>query len=141
WARSSDRRGERTWHIASAALLGSAMLVAAGVAPNTVLVLMALAAAYTAVQSVYGPVFSLASSFLSGGAMGSGYALVNSLGNLLGGFAGQYLIGYIREQTGGYAAVFAAIAAAVIVSALIVVSVGRAVASTPALVAVQGADA
>jgi ACS family tartrate transporter-like MFS transporter len=99
WARSSDRRGERTWHIASATLLGSTMLLAASIAPNAFLTLAALAMAYMAVQSVYGPFFSLSSSFLSGPAMASGYALVNSLGNVLGGFGGQYLIGYLRELT------------------------------------------
>ena len=40
-------------------------------------------------------------SFLRGTAAAGGIALVNSIGNV-GGFAGPYLMGWMREATGGF---------------------------------------
>jgi ACS family tartrate transporter-like MFS transporter len=49
--------------------------------------------------SICGPFWSLPSEFLTGYAAASGIALINSLGNL-GGFAGPYAIGLIKDKTG-----------------------------------------
>jgi len=138
---SSDIRSERVWHVATGALLGAAALVVASVAQSTLVALFALAVTGIAVSSVFAPFYGISSSFLSGPAMASGYALVNTIGNLLGGFGGQYFIGVLREQTGSYAAVLAALAAALLVSALIVLGVGRAIAPPVAIVCVKPADA
>jgi ACS family tartrate transporter-like MFS transporter len=43
----------------------------------------------------------LPSTFLSGTAAAGGIALVNSIGNL-GGFAGPYVVGWIRTSTQSY---------------------------------------
>jgi MFS transporter, ACS family, tartrate transporter len=51
------------------------------------------------IYSVYGPFYSLPGDFLTGFAAASGIALVSSLANL-GGFAGPYAIGWIKDQTG-----------------------------------------
>src|SRR5258706_6024980 len=69
WGRSSDRRGERVWHVAMGALLGAAGLVVASVAQSTLVALLALAVTGIAVSSVFAPFYGLSSSFLSGPAM------------------------------------------------------------------------
>lgn len=126
-ARSSDKRGERVWHVAVGALLAAASLLVASVTESASLALVALAAAGIAGLSIYGPFLSLSAQFLSGRAMAGGYALVNTLGNLLGGFAGQYAIGYIREQSGGYSTVLGTIAGALVITAIIVLGVANAI--------------
>jgi ACS family tartrate transporter-like MFS transporter len=141
WGRSSDRRGERIWHVVLAILLAAVSFGLASVTENDGLLLLALTAAGIGVTSVLGPFFSLPSLFLSGQAMAGGFALVSSIGTLVGGFAGLYLIGAIREATGGYPAVLATIAAALIASSIIVLALGRVAAPrTQAVLAPQATD-
>ena len=90
WGRASDRRGERTWHVVSAALLSAIALSVASVAPNSVLLVAALAVAAIGLGAVLAPFYMLAPLFLSGPAMAGGFALVSCIGGLIGGFAGQY---------------------------------------------------
>jgi ACS family tartrate transporter-like MFS transporter len=60
--------------------------------------------------------------------MAAGFALMNTVGNLLGGFAGQSVIGLLRQHTGSYSAGFAALSATTLLTAVIVLAVGRSVA-------------
>ncbi len=46
------------------------------------------------------PFWCLPSMMLTGGAAAAGIALINSLGNL-GGFIGPYVIGFVKDRTGG----------------------------------------
>jgi ACS family tartrate transporter-like MFS transporter len=126
WGRSSDHRGERVWHVAIAALTGAAALILAAMAQSEVVRLIAFAIAAIGVQAVLSPFYSLPALFLSGPAMTAGFALISSMGSLLGGFCGQYLIGVIREQTGGFTAVLATLAGALVATALIVLALDRA---------------
>jgi ACS family tartrate transporter-like MFS transporter len=52
---------------------------------------------------------------------------MNAIGNLLGGFAGQYAIGFLRQQTGTYGVAFAALSASTLLTAIILLTVGRAI--------------
>ena len=71
------------------------------------------------------PVFwSLPTTFLSGTAAAGAIALINSLGNL-GGFVGPYLIGRVRDVTGGFAGSLMAIAVLLVGSAALAVSLRR----------------
>ena len=128
WGRSSDRRGERVWHVAIAALFAASALILAIMAQNDLIRLAALSAAAIGIEAVLSPFYGLPAQFLSGPAMTGGFALISSMGSLIGGFAGQYAIGVIREQTGGFAAVFVTLAAALMLTALIVLALGRSIA-------------
>lgn len=102
WAWSSDRRHERRRHFAVACLLAAAGLVAAAVWSASLAI--AIVAMSIAAIGLYGskPAFwPLPSTFLSGTAAAGGIALVNSIGNL-GGFAGPYVVGWIRTSTRSY---------------------------------------
>ena len=92
------------------------------------LLIVALALAAIGLGSVLPPFYMLAPLFLSGRAMAGGFALVSCIGGLLGGFAGQYVIGVIREATGGYALVLATMAAALLLTSGIVLVLDRSIA-------------
>ena len=130
WGRSSDARGERIWHVALPALLAAAGFIGASLAQSDMLVLLALILAMAGVLAAFGPVFALPSSFLRGTAAAGGIALVNAIG-VLGGFLGPYVIGVLKEQTGGYASAMAMLASVLVLSALIVLALGRAMAPRP----------
>jgi hypothetical protein len=108
----------------------------AGVAHVNFVLLPAVALAGMAMYSALTPFYGLASSFLAGRAMAGAFALINMIGGLLGGFAGQYVIGVIREWTGSYAPALALMAVSLLITAAIVLRLGRAARSrrTPAVV-------
>ena len=118
WAYSSDRRHERRWHFFVAAVVATIGLVAAGLSTGLV---TSLAAMSVAAVGLYGskPAFwPLPSTFLSGTAAAGGIAMVNSIGNL-GGFAGPYVVGWIKDSTQSYASGLYFLAACAFASGLI----------------------
>jgi ACS family tartrate transporter-like MFS transporter len=66
-----------------------------------VLGLAALALAVSGRWSTIAPFWGLSTTFLSGRAAAGAIALINAVGNL-GGFAGPYLMGWLKDQTGDY---------------------------------------
>lgn len=101
----SDRTGERRWHIALPAFAAAGGLVVAAYSQayvhSIVLSIAALSTALLGVFSMVAPVWALATSRLSGVAVAVGIALINSVGNLGGGF-GPYIIGFIKNLTGTF---------------------------------------
>jgi MFS transporter, ACS family, tartrate transporter len=126
--RLSDAKDERVWHFVAIALLTTAALGAASVAKTPIIALIALAASEAGVASAIAAINTLPPLFLRGPAMAGGVAVFGSIGILLGGFGGQYLVGIIRERTGNYSAVLAALAAGMLLSAIIVAALARAIA-------------
>lgn len=89
---SSDRTGERRWHLAGSALLASLgwCLVAANIsAPVS---LLGLCLAQAGMMSMLPVFWTLPSVFLSGAAAAGGIALINSIANI-GGFFGATILG------------------------------------------------
>ena len=139
WARSSDKHGERIWHVVLAILLAAAGFAAASIVQSNFLVLVALTCTAVGVLASLSPLNSLLKSHLAGPAVACGVALYNSIGNL-GGFLGPYLIGEVKEATGSYAFSMMFIAFGLVLSAGIVVLLGRTMALRGAM-AVPAADA
>ena len=108
--RHSDRTGERRWHVAGSAIAGGAAFALAAAAHGTATSLALLSIAMLGLASMFGPFWSLATSFVSGVGAAAGIALVNSVGNI-GGFVGPYVLGWLKDATGSYAAGLAAIGA------------------------------
>jgi len=101
WGWSSDRTGERRWHLISASVIAGIGFVAAGVVGDS---FWALAAMSLALVGLYGarPTFwPLPSMFLSGTAAAGAIALINSVGNL-GGYVGPFLVGWIKDSTNSF---------------------------------------
>ena len=107
----SDRTGERRWHAAILAFVGSAALLAAAYSGSVVPMIAAISLAVLAEFSMMGPFWSMPTTLLSGTGAAAGIALINSLGNL-GGFFGPYIIGKVRLSTGGFKGGLLVVAAA-----------------------------
>jgi predicted MFS family arabinose efflux permease len=102
-ARLSDLSGERRRYVAGPALVGAAGLSATTLVSDPFLSLVCLSVAALGIWSALGPFWTLPASILTGSAAAGGIALINSVGNI-GGFAGPYLIGAVRESTGSFSA-------------------------------------
>jgi ACS family tartrate transporter-like MFS transporter len=133
WGRLSDARVERIWHLALPKLLAASGFAVASVTQNHLLVLVALTLVLAGVLAALGPMYSLLSSFLSGTAAAGGIALVVAMGTL-GGFAGPTIIGVLKQASGGYAASMAALSGLLVLTAAIVLALGRTMASAPVVV-------
>lgn len=103
FGRHSDARGERRFHLAfAAATAGVALIATPYVGPPAVTLLVLCAAAWGIYAAL--PVFwALPAGFLAGTAAAGAIGLINSVGNL-GGFVGPYLVGWLRQASGDFAA-------------------------------------
>ena len=124
----SDRTGERCRHIAGSALIGAVGIAATALIQTPAGGLAALSLAAIGVFSAIPVFWSLPTAFLSGTAAAGAIALINSVGNL-GGFVGPYLVGRVRDMTGGFAGSLLFVALLLCVSATLALSLrGSAVA-------------
>lgn len=124
WARHSDKTGERTWHVVGACLVASAGLVLAGSAASVVAVVAALTIVNIGISSSKPPLWSMPTLFLSGPAAATGIATINSIGNL-GGFAGPYVIGWLKGLTGSFVGGLYFVAALLVLSAFLTLMLAR----------------
>lgn len=124
WARSSDVRGERVWHVVIAALLGAGGLAAAAMLHANMFSLIALTVAAIGIYAALVSIWTLPSSILGGTAAAGGIALINSLANL-GGFIGPFVMGWLKQSTGGYETGMAVLAAGLLTSVVLVLALAR----------------
>jgi MFS transporter, ACS family, tartrate transporter len=102
-AAHSDRTRERHAHVAVPLLAGALGFAVTALALDSPLVATTtLSLAAVGFTGALGPFWALPPSFLSGTAAAAGIALINSLGNVAG-FAGPYLVGAVKDATGGFA--------------------------------------
>jgi MFS transporter, ACS family, tartrate transporter len=118
-SRSSDRHSERKLHAAVPALIAATSLIAIYATHSTIPSMLLLCTAAIGIYSIYGPLYSLPSEFLTGFAAASGIALISSIANL-GGFVGPYLVGVIKQRTGNLHAALAFTGLSVLISAVLV---------------------
>lgn len=91
---SSDRTGERRWHLAASAVVAAIgwSIVARG--PSPAVTLFGLCVAQAGMMSMLPVFWTIPSSFLTGMAAAGGIALINSFANI-GGFFGPWLLGQL----------------------------------------------
>jgi ACS family tartrate transporter-like MFS transporter len=99
WSRHSDVTHERVWHVACPLVVSGLSLIAAAYLGNPVLAAVALTICAMGIYAALPIFWTLPTGFLTGSAAAGGIALVNSIGNV-GGFAGPYAIGWIKDATG-----------------------------------------
>lgn len=102
-AAHSDRTGERRLHVAVPTFVtavGFAATAATLRAP--LLATAALTLVAIGIAGSFGPFWGLATSTLGASAAAGGIALVNAIGNI-GGFAGPYVVGLVKDATGSFA--------------------------------------
>ena len=95
-ARNSDRTGKHREHVAGAAFICGIGLIIAAFQHTTLGIVASFSFAAMGLYSLVGPFWALPTSILGGTAAAAGIALINSIGNL-GGFAGPYLVGRIKD--------------------------------------------
>ena len=102
-ARSSDRTGERMWHVMVPLLIGGAGLILAGftLTMNAWLVIAAFSLASFGMLGSLPVFWSLPTAFLSATAAASGIAFINSVGNI-SGYAAPQFVGIVHDTTGSY---------------------------------------
>lgn len=117
-SRYSDRTGERRRVVAAGAVVSGLGFIGTALVQGLVPSLVLLSIAMLGLASMFGPFWTLATSFLGGQGAAAGIALINSVGNV-GGFVGPYGIGYLRDATSGFSAGLIAIGLIVIVGGLV----------------------
>lgn len=100
FSRHSDRTGERKFHVAAALLMLAVGIAGGALLDNSVLRLLCFTLANIGSVSLGPMLYPIPTSFLSKNTVAAGIAVISSLG-ALGGFAGPYLFGYMKELTGG----------------------------------------
>ena len=127
WGRSSDRTGERIWHLVCAWLLCAFGLVVAAFAHSTAIQLLGLTCAVTGILTAISQVMTFPSWFLRGPAAAGAIGTINTVASLAGAIA-QPIIGMIKDQTGGYAVSMITLAFGLLLSAALIVAFSRSLA-------------
>src|SRR5262249_51330897 len=99
---SSDRTDERRWHTVVPMWAGALGIVgAAAFQAHTALLVPCLCLAIAGITTFVTGLWSLITSRVSGRGGAVAVGLINSTGNL-GGFAGPYALGALKDTTGQY---------------------------------------
>lgn len=118
----SDRTGERRWHTAICAAIAMCGLILTVLAGKvTVLVWLCLAVCHLGQRTVQAVFWSIPPIFLGGAAAAAGIAFINSVGNL-GGQLGPWLMGRLKDASGGYNLGLLALAGALLIEAVVVLT-------------------
>jgi MFS family permease len=127
-ARSADRNGRYSIHVATPLALGAvALVVSVALGHIAALSIFLVSLAMAGALAYDGPFWASSSrvmpAALAGGAMG----LINALGNL-GGFVGPYLGGYLQDASGGsFLSTSVVLAVALVLAGLVMLTLrGRA---------------
>jgi ACS family tartrate transporter-like MFS transporter len=125
WCRRSDRAHERVRHIAVASLVGFLGLTASALLQSSALLsVLAITIGAAGTLAVLPIFWTLPAAMLRGAAAASGIALINALGNL-GGFAGPFVIGWIRQTSGSFSWGLLAVGAGVLLTGALTLLIGH----------------
>jgi ACS family tartrate transporter-like MFS transporter len=103
WAWHVDRTGKKIGNLTIACAVGMIGLGASVISGNLVLGLTALTVALVGITSARAIFWPIPTRFLGGVGSAAGLAFINSIGTA-GGFAGPYLMGWMRDYTGSFEA-------------------------------------
>jgi ACS family tartrate transporter-like MFS transporter len=124
WARHSDRKEERTWHVVIPCVAACLGFVLAGQAQTALWVVVALTVVNLGISAAKAPLWAMPTMFLSGAGAAAGIAMINAIGNV-GGFVGPFAIGWIKDKTGSYAGGLYVVGATLAISAVLTVMLSR----------------
>ena len=118
WGYISDRYNERRISLFVALLVSAIGLAGAGFLGSNLAAVAWMSVAAIGIYGAKAPFWPLPSMFLTGSAAAGGIALINSVGNL-GGFAGPYIMGWVKDTTGSFKAGLYVLAAFGIAAAVV----------------------
>lgn len=116
WSKMAGAGKKRLRYAVGAMTFASLCLAFSAHAESPVLKMAAITLTVTSMLGFQAIFLALPSEFLTGRAAAGGLALIVSIGNL-GGFAGPYIIGYIKQETGSFTNALFALAAVLLVAA------------------------
>ena len=119
YGRSSDRMGERRWHIIVALLVAAIGIIGSTLTSDPTIKMLAFSFAAIGVFGALPVFWTMPTAFLSGTAAAAGIAVINSVGNLSGYF-GPSIMGVIKDATGSFDGGLWVIAGCAVVGAVIV---------------------
>ncbi|MGT2473377.1 MFS transporter [Paraburkholderia steynii] len=124
--RSSDRYGERRWHLAVPGVVGAIALCASVVyAHQTVLAMIALTIGTMGVITTISQFWTVPPAVLQGTAAAGGIALANSVGSI-SGVVSPYVIGFLQTSTGSTGSGVVGIAVSMVLGSLLTLALRRA---------------
>lgn len=121
----SDRTGERFWHIAIPAAIAALAIIAAAAAGATVLGLLALLVAGTALGAAQGAFWALPTRMFTPATFAVGAVAINIAGSS-GGLVIPWVVGKVRESGSGVWGPTLLIAAILLLAATIVIALRQA---------------
>jgi nitrate/nitrite transporter NarK len=110
---------ERTWHAAIPFLIAAVGIAGSTLVDDPTLKMAALSVGAFGVFAVLPVFWTLPTAFLSGAAAAAGIAVINAIGNLAG-FVGPFVMGWLKDATGGFSAGLWAISGAAVVAMVVV---------------------
>ena len=121
--RSADRRQERRWHLAIPLAVGAVgLLIAAIATDNPLLSLVGMTLAAMGALTGLPMFWPFTNSYLGVTALAGGLALINSTGQVAG-FVSPYLVGWIKDTTGGTEYALYALALAMVTGMVLVLRI------------------
>jgi MFS transporter, ACS family, tartrate transporter len=125
WSRRSDRLKERVWHIAAASLTACLGLAASAWLVNSPLLsVVAISIGAAGTLAILPLFWTLPAAILDGAAAAGAFAMINALGNV-GGFAGPFAIGWIKDATGSFTWGLLAVAGSVLLTGILALLIGH----------------
>jgi ACS family tartrate transporter-like MFS transporter len=125
WCRHSDRTRERVWHIAIASVIAFTGLALSALLPESPLLsVLAVTAGATGTLAILPIFWTMPAARPSGVAAAGAIALINAIGNI-GGFAGPFVIGWIKDATGSFRGGLVFVAAGALLTGAIALLIGR----------------
>jgi sugar phosphate permease len=122
----SDKTTERRWHIALCAWISAIAFALSPFLASPMWALATITVAAAGIWSILAPFWALPHALLKEGpAKASGLALINSVGNL-GGFAGPYLVAWLKTLTGDFKLALPLLAAIMAIGVMLVFTVDKA---------------
>lgn len=118
---TSDKYQERKYHLTGIMLVSGLGLLASTHffgSNNAVLAVTSLSIAAIGFFTMIPIFWILPSKFLTGTAAAAGIALINAIGNL-GGFAGPFMIGYVKDTTGSFLPALVILAVYMLIAAVV----------------------
>ena len=122
--RTSDKTGDRRWHLAVLGTIAGLCLLAAGQTSSLMASYTALSVAIFCCWGFLTIFLAAPTAVLAGTAAAGGFAFINAVGNL-GGFFGPYMVGALKDRTGSFSAGISVLAGTFFIAALIPIVVPR----------------
>jgi MFS transporter, ACS family, tartrate transporter len=118
WAAHVDRTGRKILHLTLGFLLATVGFVLSVGWTELAPALIGLTIALVGVTSARAIFWTVPTSFLAGRGAAGGLAFISTIGSL-GGFAGPFMVGWIKQETGSFIAGLLALAAVLAITTLL----------------------